>query len=143
MILNFFKELSKSKNDEIKCNFLLNLPAMNKLVDKGLFLSYKAVFLEMGKHKAEKVRLFWISILPDLIEFVPDEDKLVSVRPTVDWMFESEEAPAVLEEMLNRLCFLFKTFYAGDEEAMNTSAALVPQKGALGAAAALKTAKVC
>lgn len=115
---------------------------MNKLVDKGLFLSYKGIFLELGKHKCDKVRFYWISILPDLVEFVPEEDKLSAVRPIVDWLFESEESPLVLEEILNKLGFLFKTFYVADEEALNASAAVVPQKGAIGAAAALKTAKV-
>ncbi len=117
--MNFYRDLPKSKNDEIKCSFLFNLPAMNRLVDKNIYSSFKSTFIELAKHKNERVRFYWVSILEDLIEFIPEEDKTGPIRQAIEYFFDQETNPEVLEALLSKLNVVFKNFYAAEEDALN------------------------
>jgi hypothetical protein len=115
-IMNFFKEISKNKNDDIRCYFLFNLPALNKLVDKNIYFNYRHVFLEFARSKNEKIRYYWVEILEDMIEFMPEEDRLNLVKPLLDGLYECETDGAILELLLAKWVAFFKCFYAHEEE---------------------------
>lgn len=115
--MNFFKEISKHKNDEIKCNFLFNLPAFAKMVDKNIYASYRNTFIELAKHKNDKLRLYWIMVLEDMVEFIPDDDRTQVIKPVLDWFLESEQDPAIIEIINKKLASFFRLFYAAEEEA--------------------------
>jgi hypothetical protein len=114
--LNFFKEISKHKNDDIRCNFLFNLPAFAKMVDKNIYAGYRHTFIELAKHKSEKLRYYWIMVLEDMVEFIPEEEKLQIIKPLIDWYLESENDPLILETINGKLSSFFKLFYAAEEE---------------------------
>lgn len=118
--LNFFKEISKHKNDEIKCNFLFNLPAFAKMVDKNIYTGYRHTFIDLAKHKNEKLRYFWVMVLEDMVEFIPDDERVQVVKPIIDWYFEVEYDPLILETINQKLASIFKIFYAIEEEAPPT-----------------------
>lgn len=125
--MNFYRDLPKSKNDEIKCTFLFNLPAMNRLVDKNIYSTFKSAFIELAKHKNERVRYYWVTVLEDLIEFIPEEDKTGPLRQAIEFFFDQETSPEVLEALIGKLSIVFKYFYAAEEDALNKAVSPVKQ----------------
>jgi hypothetical protein len=113
--LNFFKEVSKHKNDEVKCAFLFSLPGVCRLVDKTLFHTYKQTFFDLGRHRSDKVRLYWLTVLEDLVDLMADDDRAVA-KATLDWMLESENDVEIVERLLGRLAYYFRVFYLPEEE---------------------------
>lgn len=114
--MNFFKELSKHKNDEVKCNFLFNFPAFTKLVDRSIYAGYRHTYLDMAKSKNDRIRCFWITILDDLVEFMNEEDKTGAFKSLLDWYFESEVNLLVIEALIEKLPVIFTSFYPIEEE---------------------------
>ena len=124
--MNFYKDISKSKNDEIKCYFLFNLPAMNKLIDKNIYTTFKSTYLDLARNKNDTIRFYWISILEDLLEFIPEEDRLGPIKQILEYYFETEITSDGIEAILKKLNVIFKYIYSPEEDAL-IKASLLPK----------------
>jgi hypothetical protein len=82
-IINFYKEISRSKNDEIKCNFLMNFPAMIKYVDSKIYGNFKHLYFQLYNNKNAKIRLYWFYILLDMVELIEEEEKVEFLTPLI------------------------------------------------------------
>ena len=56
-VVNFYKEISRTKNDDIKCNFLLNFPAVIKYVDSKIYSNFKSNYICLYNSPNPKIRL--------------------------------------------------------------------------------------
>jgi tRNA A-37 threonylcarbamoyl transferase component Bud32 len=93
-------------------------------VDKTLFHTYKQTFFDLGRHRSDKVRLYWLTVLEDLVDLMADDDRAVA-KATLDWMLESENDVEIVERLLGRLAYYFRVFYLPEE------AVLIKQKSSL------------
>lgn len=114
--VNFFKELSKHKNDEIKCNFLFNFPGFIKLVDRNIYAGYRHTYIDLAKNKNDKIRHYWVAVLEDLVEFMAEDEKTGVFRSLIDWYFENEVSLIVIETLIDKLPALFNAFYPIEED---------------------------
>lgn len=90
-IINFYKEISRSKNDEIKCNFLLNFPAMIKFVDVKIYGNFKHIYLLHYNSKNAKIRLYWFYILLDIVDLIEEEERFTVLKPLLEEFLVNEQ----------------------------------------------------
>jgi len=114
--MNFYKEVSKSSSEEVKCNFVLNLPAMIKYVDPKLYGTYKVAFLQCASGDNSKLRLYWITVLFDIIELAgPTEINELLLHTLEDFIIEEKDA-SVLEAILSKIDQIYLLFYNAIED---------------------------
>lgn len=114
--INFFKEVSMSKNKEIVSNFIFNFPAMIKYVDAKIYSNFKLMYLSLSKSGHEKIQMFWIFVLLDIVDLVEDEEKITVIRPAFEDFMKIPHAEETDLIILKDLYRLFEAFYKSVEK---------------------------
>lgn len=109
--LNFYKEVARSKNPEIKQNFQFNLPGMISQIDIKLFTSFRHQFLPQYCDENELVRLYWVTVIMDVADLIGPEESIRHFSGPVRELIENETYRDTLEIIINNLARLFKTFF--------------------------------
>ena len=94
--MNFYKEISRSENDSIRCNFLFNFPSMIEYVDPKVYWNFKHVFLLLASDDSPKIRLYWLMICLDVAELVDDVEVDEVIGNSVEDFIIDERDPHIV-----------------------------------------------
>ena len=108
---NFYKEVSRSKNPEIRKNFQFNFPGMIVLVDLKIFSNFRHLFIPLSEDENDIVRNYWVNVVMDVADLIGPQETKNHLSKPLEQQIYLENSRETIETLITNLSRIYKTFF--------------------------------